>query len=78
MTYQKNAFTLVEMLIAIILISMLIAMSVFSFKHMLINFKKMRSQNFDSLLSFHQLKSSISAMSYYVVDDYDQFDRPQN
>ncbi len=67
----KNAFSLVEMLVAIVLISLLIGVAMFSFRLQLITVKKTKEVGINAVLHFNQLRASISSMKYYVVDDYD-------
>ena len=74
-TVLKNAFTLVEMLVVIVLLSMLIATAVFAYKNMIIHVKQTKRENFNTLYSFHYLRSSILAMSYYVVEKGREFSR---
>lgn len=68
---SKTAFSLVEMLIALILISLLIGLAVFSFKHQLLIIQKTKKTGINKVLVYNQLRSSIQSMKYYVVDDYD-------
>ena len=69
----KNAFTLVEMLVVIVLLSMLIATAVFAYKNMIIHVKQTKRENFNTLYSFHYLRSSIHSMSYYVIQKEKNF-----
>lgn len=69
MIKKRNGFTLVEMLVVIVLLSMLIATAVFAYKNMIINIKHTKKENYKFLYSFHQLRSSITSMSYYVIYD---------
>jgi len=70
---QRNAFTLVEMLVVIVLLTMLIATAVFAYKNMIIHVKQTKRENFNTLYSYHYLRSSISAMNYYVVESEKRF-----
>lgn len=65
----KKAFTLVEMLVVIVLLSMLIATAVFAYKNMIIHVKKTKRDNFKTLYNFNILRSSIGSMVYYVVEE---------
>lgn len=67
MKKAKKAFTLVEMLVVIVLLTMLIATAVFSYKNMIINLKHTKRDNYKKLFSFYQLRSSVSAMTYYAL-----------
>ncbi len=60
-----------EMLIAVILISLLIGVAMFSFKHLLLTMKKTDFKGINKVLKFNQLRTSIQSIKYYVVDDYD-------
>ena len=75
MKHQRYAFTLIEMLVALILISLLIGVALFAFKSQLMMIQKARTSGIDSVLSYNQLRSSLQSMKYYVVDDYDVFGR---
>ena len=73
---RKNGFTLVEMLVAIVLLSLLIGVAVFAFRMQLINVKKLKSTGLDDVLHYVQLVTPIESMKYYVVEDYDVLGRP--
>ena len=73
----RNAFTLVEMLVVIVLLSMLIATAVFAYKNMIIHVKHTKRENFNTLYSFNILRSSIASMVYYVIEDELSFDNIQ-
>lgn len=70
---MKSGFTLVEMLVAVVLISLLIGVALFAFRSQLIMIKKAKVSGINTVLSFDQLRSSLQSMKYYVVDDYDAF-----
>ena len=74
---MKNAFTLVEMLIAVVLLTLLISTALFSFKHMLLVFRHVEVEGIEEALKFNQLRSSVSSMEYHVVDDYNNFNIAQ-
>lgn len=65
-----------EMLIAVVLISLLIGVAMFSFKHLLITMKKTDFTGINKVLKFNQLRTSIQSIKYYVVDDYDILNNP--
>ena len=73
---KKNGFTLVEMLVAIVLLSLLIGVAVFAFRMQLMNVQKLKTSGLDSVLHYTQLTSPIESMKYYVVEDYDTFGKP--
>lgn len=72
----KNGFSLIEMLVAVILVSLLIGVAIFSFKYQLIAISKSKKIGFSKVLNYKQLKSSIESIKYYVVDDYDTLNLP--
>lgn len=76
MSNKKNAFTLVEMLIAVILITLLIGVAIFAFRYQLIAIKKSQKVGFTHALSYNQLRTSLESMKYYVVDNYDMLNQP--
>lgn len=65
-----------EMLIAVILISLLIGVAMFSFKHLLLTMKRTDFTGINKVLKFNQLRTSIQSIKYYVVDDYDILNDP--
>jgi len=73
---KRAAFSLVEMLVAVILLSLLIGVAIFAFKYQLLAIHKAQKVGLDEVLKYNQLKSSIESMKYYVVDDYDMFNKP--
>jgi prepilin-type N-terminal cleavage/methylation domain-containing protein len=73
---MKKAFTLVELLVAVLLLTLLIGTALFSYRYILLNVKRTQTTSIDKVLSFNQIKSSIESMQYYVVDDYDYFGNP--
>jgi prepilin-type N-terminal cleavage/methylation domain-containing protein len=77
MRTSRSAFTLVEMLIAVVLLSLLIGTALFAFRYQLLTFTKMEPAALDRALAYHRMRSSIQSMHYYVVDSYDRFGRAQ-
>lgn len=73
---MKKAFSLVEMLVAVILVTLLVGTAIFSFKHQMLIIKKTPDNKIKRAMEFHQLRTSIESMKYYVVQDYDAFDNP--
>jgi len=73
---MKKAFTLVELLVAVLLLTLLIGTALFSYRYILLNVKRTQTTSIDRVISFNQIKSSIESMQYYVVDDYDYFGNP--
>jgi len=76
MLSKKSAFSLVEMLVGIILISLLIAIAIFSFKYQLMAIDKTQRVGINKVLKFNQLRGSIQSIKYYIVDDYDNLNYP--
>jgi len=75
MLSKKNAFTLVEMLVAVILITLLIGVAIFAFRYQLIAIKKSQKVGFTNVLRYNQLRTSLQSMKCYVVDDYDMLNQ---
>jgi prepilin-type N-terminal cleavage/methylation domain-containing protein len=72
----KKAFTLVELLIAVLLLTLLIGTALFSYRQALLNISKAKKSTFNEVLKVHQIRTSIESMQHYVVDDYNQFNQP--
>jgi len=75
---MKKAFSLVEMLVALVLITLLVGVAMFSFKYQLIMIKKAKTSGINRAIIYNQLKTSIESMKYYVVDDYDMLGNPMD
>lgn len=73
---RRKAFSLVEMLVATVLITMLLSIAIFSYKHILITFKHIKTASINRSIDFHQLRSSLQSMHYYIVDDYNNLNQP--
>ena len=73
---MKKAFTLVELLVAVVLLTLLIGTALFSYRQVLLNIGKAERSNFNEILKVHQLRTSIESMQYYVVDEYNQMNQP--
>ena len=73
---KRNAFSLVEMLVATVLITMLLSIAIFSYKHILITFKHIKSASINRAIDFYQLRSSLQSMHYYIVDNYNNMHQP--
>lgn len=73
---NKKAFSLVEMLVAVLLITLLIGVAIFSFRHQLLIINKSETSGLSKVIDFNQLRTSIESMKYYVVDEYDSFNNP--
>lgn len=73
---MKRAFTLVEMLVAIVLISLLIGVAVFSFRLQLMSVQKTKTEGLNAVLKYNQIKSAFESIKYYVVQEFDALGRP--
>jgi len=72
---MKKAFSLIEMIVAVLLISILIGIATFAFKYQLISIHKAQKIGINDVLKYNQLRSSIESIKFYVVDDYDMLGR---
>ena len=73
---MKKAFTLVELLVAVVLLTLLIGTALFSYRQVLVNIAKAERSTFKEVLKVHQIRTSIESMQHYVVDEYNQFNQP--
>lgn len=73
---MKKAFTLVELLVAVLLLTLLIGTALFSYRQVLLNIKKTQASTFNEVLKVHQIRTSIESMQHYIVDEYNQLDMP--
>jgi len=67
----RKAFTLVEMLVAVVLLTLLIGVALFSFRLQLITIHKTKLESINRAISYTQLRSVIASMKYYAVQEYD-------
>ena len=72
---KRNAFSLVEMLVAVLLLTLLIGVAIFSFRYQLIAISKAQKVGFTKVLKYNQLRTSLQSMKCYVVDDYDMLNQ---
>jgi len=63
---RKSAFTLVELLITIILFSMLLATTLYSFRFMSINIRNINNTNPQKAINYDLLRGAIGSIYYYV------------
>ena len=75
---MKKAFTLVEMLVAIVLITLLIGVAIFSFRMQLLTISKIKTDSIESVLKYNQIKSTLESIKQYVVRDYDMLQKPMD
>lgn len=66
------------MLISVLLLTLLIATAVYSFRFVLLNISKQKFSGIDTLLVYTQLRGSLESMQYHVIDSYDSFLNPMN
>jgi len=73
---QRHAFTLIEMLVAVILLTLLLGVALFSFRQLLITFNHIKKSGLHDTFIYHELRSSIESMQHYVVEEYDRLNQP--
>ena len=73
---MRKAFTLVELLVAVVLLTLLIGTALFSYRQVLLNITKAQTSTFNEVLKIHQIRTSIESMQHYVVDEYNTFNQP--
>jgi len=73
---MRSAFTLIEMLVAIVLLSLLIGVSMFAFRLQLISIHKTKAEGLNRIIQYTQIRSVVESMKYYVIQDYDMLNRP--
>jgi prepilin-type N-terminal cleavage/methylation domain-containing protein len=67
----RKAFSLIELLIATMLLTLLLGIALFSFRYILSTFKKIETGGFKKVIVFHQLETAIASMKYYFIKDSD-------
>ena len=73
---RRAAFTLVELLVAVLLLTLLIGTALFAYRHILLHVKKTQTATIDRVLRFNQIRTTIESMQYYVIDYYDPLGNP--
>ena len=73
---MKKGFTLLEMLVAIVLITLLIGVAIFSFRMQLLTIHKTKTEAINDVLKYNQIKSALESIKYYVVQEYDMLNKP--
>lgn len=73
---MKKGFTLIEMLVAIVLLSLLIGVAVFSFRQQLLTVSNIKTTGLNRVINYYQLRSTIESMAYYAVETYDNLNQP--
>lgn len=69
MNRNRPAFTIIEVLVAVVIVSMLIVMGLYSFRFAVVEAKKNRSLIPQQAIDFHLLKSMINSTFFYVLED---------
>jgi len=72
----KKAFTLVEMLVSIVLITLLIGVAIFSFRMQLLTIYKTKTEAINDVLKYNQIQSAFESIKYYVIQEYDMLNQP--
>ncbi|MEA2029639.1 MAG: prepilin-type N-terminal cleavage/methylation domain-containing protein [Campylobacterota bacterium] len=70
----KSAFTLIEMLISILLLSLIVATMMFGFKYGINELQRSRSIAPQKVIEFSQLRSLIKGMFPYVIEIQEGFE----
>lgn len=73
---MKKAFSLIEMIVAVLLISILLGIATFAFKYQLIAIHKTQKIGINDVINYNQLRASLESAKFYVVDDYDMLGKP--
>lgn len=64
---KRGGFTLLEMLVSIILITLLLAVALVSYRYMLLRFKRTQHLFPEKAVRFQQLRTAIQSLRHYVV-----------
>jgi hypothetical protein len=64
------------MLVAIVLITLLIGVAIFSFRMQLLTIGKTKTEAINDVLKYNQVKSALESIKYYVVQEYDMLHQP--
>lgn len=78
MKNSKKAFTLVEVLVAIILFSLLMSISLFSFKFFINKLDNVETSNPEKVISYEYLNNSISGLYFYPKEKSYFFQKDNN
>ena len=76
MLIKRAGFSLIEMLVAVVLLSLMIGVAVFSFKYQLIAIQKTKKVGINKVITYNQIRTSLQSIKYYIVDDYDMLNYP--
>jgi len=72
---NQKAFTLIEMLISIVLMTLIVATMMFAFKYSINEFKRIDSLVPHKVLKYHQLSSLINGMFPYIIEVQKGFEK---
>lgn len=72
---NRGGFTLLEMLVSIILMTLLLAVALVSYRYLLLHFKRTQHLFPEKTVRFQQLRTAIQSMRHYVV--YPEQVRPE-
>ena len=64
------------MLVAIVLITLLIGVAIFSFRMQLLTIHKTKTEAINDVLKYNQIKSALESIKFYVVQEYDILHQP--
>ncbi len=64
------------MLVAIVLITLLIGVALFSFRMQLLTVQKTKIEGINNVLKYNQIKSALESIKYYAVRERDMLGRP--
>ena len=72
---MKKSFTLIEVLVAMLLLSVLISTSFFAYKSLMNTFYKIKTSKIKTSLNYYRLYTAVSNLYYYTVYNYDSLDK---
>jgi prepilin-type N-terminal cleavage/methylation domain-containing protein len=64
---KRSAFTLIEMLVSIVLLTMLLAIALVSYRYMVLHFKRAVNLFPEQAVRFHQFRNTVRSMEDYFV-----------
>jgi len=72
----RRGFSLIEMLVATVLITLLVGVALFSFRLQLITLAKTNKEQLKEVLRYTHLRQTIESMKFYVLQEYDMLNQP--
>lgn len=75
---MKKAFTILEVLVVVVLVTLLIGVALFAFRHQIIAVAKSKKSAIDKVIKYEQIRTSLESIKFYVVDKYDIIGQPMN